>query len=168
MLIVLLNDRAFDRQRVRRSLRYAQRRAAGGERPQVQPLSHHRAVLADRGPRCSPAATITRSGWAAIYKLAASAPGYNSIRPKSTTPLAMTLKLNGYSTAQFGKCHEVPVWETSPAGPFDAWPTGGGGLSISTAFSAARRISVLHRSTRAPLAIEPDKTPERVITSSKT
>ena len=29
----------------------------------------------------------------------------------------MTLKLNGYSTAQFGKCHEVPVWETSPMGP---------------------------------------------------
>ena len=34
-------------------------------------------------------------------------------------PLAETLKLNGYSTAQFGKCHEVPVWETSPMGPFD-------------------------------------------------
>jgi arylsulfatase A-like enzyme len=38
----------------------------------------------------------------------------------------MTLKLNGYATAQFGKCHEVPVWETSPIGPFDQWPTGGG------------------------------------------
>ena len=31
-----------------------------------------------------------------------------------------SLKLNGYSTAQFGKCHEVPVWETSPMGPFEA------------------------------------------------
>ena len=30
------------------------------------------------------------------------------------------LKLNGYSTAQFGKCHEVPVWETSPVGPVRA------------------------------------------------
>jgi hypothetical protein len=20
------------------------------------------------------------------------------------------------------KCHEVPVWETNPVGPFDAWP----------------------------------------------
>ena len=36
------------------------------------------------------------------------------------------LKLNGYSTGQFGKCHEVPVWETSPMGPFDQWPTGSG------------------------------------------
>jgi arylsulfatase A-like enzyme len=49
-----------------------------------------------------------------------------------------TLKLNGYATAQFGKCHEVPVWQTSPAGPFDAWPTGGGGSSTSTASSVAR------------------------------
>ncbi|MFB3048996.1 MAG: sulfatase-like hydrolase/transferase, partial [Acidimicrobiia bacterium] len=37
-----------------------------------------------------------------------------------------TLKLNGYATAQFGKCHEVPVWETSPMGPFRQWPTGSG------------------------------------------
>ncbi len=36
------------------------------------------------------------------------------------------LKLNGYSTAQFGKCHEVPVFESSPIGPFDHWPTGSG------------------------------------------
>ena len=34
--------------------------------------------------------------------------------------------LNGYSTAQFGKCHEVPVWEVSPVGPFHQWPTGSG------------------------------------------
>ena len=61
-----------------------------------------------------------------ITEIATSAPGYNSIRPNTCAPLAETLKLNGYSTAQFGKCHEVPVWETSPMGPFDAWPTGSG------------------------------------------
>ena len=61
-----------------------------------------------------------------ITEIATSAPGYNSIRPNTCAPLAETLKLNGYSTAQFGKCHEVPVWETSPMGPFSAWPTGSG------------------------------------------
>ncbi len=61
-----------------------------------------------------------------ITEIATSAPGYNSLRPNTAAPIAETLKLNGYSTAQFGKCHEVPVWETSPAGPFDRWPTGGG------------------------------------------
>jgi arylsulfatase A-like enzyme len=65
-------------------------------------------------------------GMGSITETATSAPGYTSIRPKSTAPLAETLKLNGYSTAQFGKCHEVPVWKTSPVGPFDLWPTGSG------------------------------------------
>ena len=65
-------------------------------------------------------------GMGGITEIATSAPGYNSIRPNTAAPLAETLKLNGYSTAQFGKCHEVPVWETSPMGPFGAWPTGSG------------------------------------------
>jgi arylsulfatase A-like enzyme len=65
-------------------------------------------------------------GMGSITELATSAPGYNSLRPKSAAPLPEILRLNGYATAQFGKCHEVPVWETSPMGPFDQWPTGSG------------------------------------------
>lgn len=73
-------------------------------------------------------------GMGAITEIATGAPGYSSVRPNSMAPLAETLKLNGYSTAQFGKCHEVPVWQTSPAGPFDAWPTGGGGFEYFYGF----------------------------------
>jgi len=65
-------------------------------------------------------------GMGGITEMATSAPGNCSVRPKSCAPLAQTLKLNGYGTAQFGKCHEVPCWETSPAGPYDSWPTGSG------------------------------------------
>jgi arylsulfatase A-like enzyme len=65
-------------------------------------------------------------GMGGITEMATSAPGNCSVRPKSCAPLAQTLKLNGYGTAQFGKCHEVPCWETSPAGPYDNWPTGSG------------------------------------------
>lgn len=65
-------------------------------------------------------------GMGGITEIAASAPGYTSVRPNTCAPLPETLKLNGYSTAQFGKCHEVPVWQTSPLGPFNAWPTGSG------------------------------------------
>jgi arylsulfatase A-like enzyme len=65
-------------------------------------------------------------GMGCVPDLATSAPGYSSIRPDTCAPLAQTLKLNGYATAQFGKCHEVPLWETSPLGPFDRWPTGSG------------------------------------------
>lgn len=65
-------------------------------------------------------------GMGGITEIATSAPGYSSIRPNTTAPLAETLRLNGYSTAHFGKCHEVPVWETSPMGPFDHWPAHSG------------------------------------------
>jgi len=65
-------------------------------------------------------------GMGGITEIATSAPGYNSLRPNRCTPLAEMLKLNGYSTAQFGKCHEIPVFEATPIGPYDHWPTGSG------------------------------------------
>ncbi len=73
-------------------------------------------------------------GMGSITETATSAPGQSSVLPNTKAPLAMTLKLNGYSTAQFGKCHEVPVWQTSPMGPFDAWPSGGGGFETFYGF----------------------------------
>lgn len=48
-----------------------------------------------------------------ITETATAAPGSSGIRPSTKAALAMTLKLNGYSTAQFGKRHEVPPWQTS-------------------------------------------------------
>ncbi len=61
-------------------------------------------------------------GMGGITEIATSSPGYTSARPNTAAPFAEVLRLNGYSTAHFGKCHEVPVWETSPMGPFDHWP----------------------------------------------
>jgi arylsulfatase A-like enzyme len=46
-----------------------------------------------------------------VPDLATSATGYSSVRPADCAPLAHTLKLNGYSTSQFGKCHVVPLWD---------------------------------------------------------
>jgi arylsulfatase A-like enzyme len=62
-------------------------------------------------------------GMGNITETATSAPGYNSIIPNTKAPVAKVLRDNGYSTAQFGKCHEIPVWQTSPMGPFQQWPT---------------------------------------------
>ena len=36
------------------------------------------------------------------------------------------VRLNGYSTAFFGKNHETAAWEVSPSGPTDRWPTRSG------------------------------------------
>jgi arylsulfatase A-like enzyme len=42
-------------------------------------------------------------GMGGITEITTSAPGYGSVRPNTAAPLAEALKLNGYSTAQFGK-----------------------------------------------------------------
>src|SRR6187431_309404 len=95
-----------------------------------------------------------------ICEIATSAPGYSSVLPKSKAPLAMTLKLNGYSTAQFGKCHEVPVWQTSPLGPFDQWPSGGGGFEYFYGFIGGETNQWYPAIYEGTSPIEPEKTPE--------
>ena len=99
-------------------------------------------------------------GMGGITEIASGAPGYCSVLPNTCSPIARTLKLNGYSTAQFGKCHEVPVWQTSPAGPFDAWPTGGGGFEYFYGFiggEAHQWYPSLYEGTNP---VEVKKTPE--------
>ncbi len=95
-----------------------------------------------------------------ICEIATSAPGYTSVLPKDKAPLAMTLKLNGYGTAQFGKCHEVPVWETSPMGPFDQWPSGGGGFEYFYGFIGGETNQWYPAIYEGTVPMEQDKTPE--------
>jgi arylsulfatase len=99
-------------------------------------------------------------GMGGITELATSAPGYNSIRPKSCAPLAETLKLNGYSTAQFGKCHEVPVWQTSPMGPFEGWPSGGGGFEYFYGFIGGEANQYFPGLYEGTTPVEPERKPE--------
>jgi len=61
-----------------------------------------------------------------IMETATSFPGNTGVRPQDITPLAEILRLNGYSTAAFGKYHETAPWEVSVSGPFDRWPTRSG------------------------------------------
>ncbi len=98
-------------------------------------------------------------GMGGITEIATSAPGYTSRRPNSMATISEIVRLNGYSTAQFGKCHEVPVWETSPVGPFDRWPTGSG-FEYFYGFVAGETNQYypsLHDGTRT---IDPPATPE--------
>ena len=98
-------------------------------------------------------------GMGAITEMATSAPGNNSIRPKEKAPLAEILKLNGYSTAQFGKCHEVPFWEVSPVGPFHQWPTGSG-FEYFYGFVGGEANQYYPGLYQGTTAVEPPKTPE--------
>ena len=99
-------------------------------------------------------------GMGNIAELATSAPGNNSIWPNTAAPLAKILKLNGYSTAQFGKCHEVPVWETSPMGPYRQWPTGMG-FEYFYGFLGGETNQWYPALYEGTTPVEPDKTPGR-------
>jgi arylsulfatase len=79
---------------------------------------------------CSPTRAALKAGrnhhtvnMGFITEMATSFPGDTGQIPNSTAPLAEMLRLNGYSTAAFGKWHETAVWETGVSGPFDRWPT---------------------------------------------
>ncbi len=100
-------------------------------------------------------------GMGSITETATSAPGNSSLRPNTKAPLAMTLKLNGYSTAQFGKCHEVPVWQSSPMGPFDAWPSGGGGFETFYGFIGGENNQWDPALYEGTTPVEPPATPEQ-------
>jgi arylsulfatase len=159
VLVVLLDDAGFGASSAFGGLCHtptAERLAAGG----LKFNRFHTTAL------CSPTrqALLTGRnhhavGMGGITEIATSAPGYNSVRPVEAAPLAEMLQLNGYSTAQFGKCHEVPVWETSPMGPFRQWPTGSG-FEYFYGFVGGETNQWYPAIYEGTTPIEPSKTPE--------
>ena len=67
-----------------------------------------------------------RIGNGQIAELANDWDGYSGQIPKSSALGAEVLRNYGYATAAWGKWHNTPATETTPAGPFDNWPTGVG------------------------------------------
>lgn len=123
VLIVLIDDMGF-----------GQSNAFGGpiNMPTVEQLANsglrynqfHTTAL------CSPTRAALLSGrnhhvnnFGSISETGTSFPGQTGQRPNSVASVAEMLRLNGYSTAHFGKNHETAAWEISPSGPTDRWPT---------------------------------------------
>ena len=82
---------------------------------------------------CSPtrAALITGrnhhvAGFGVVGELTTGYPGYDSIILKANGTIGTILKENGYATSWFGKEHNTPSYQATPAGPFDQWPVGMG------------------------------------------
>ncbi len=126
VLIVLLDDMGF-----------GQSSAFGGpiDMPTVDALARqglrynefHTTAL------CSPTRAALLTGrnhhpnnLGAIEELSTAFPGNTGVRPNSIATIAQILRLNGYSTAAFGKSHETPPWQVSPSGPTDLWYTRSG------------------------------------------
>jgi arylsulfatase len=116
---------------------------------------------------CSPtrAALLTgrnhhSAGTGVIIEMGTGFPGYTGIIPQSTAMLPEILRDNGYATAMFGKAHNTPEREISPAGPFNRWPTGQG-FDYFYGFNqgeTSQWYPVLYRNTAA---VSQPKSPEQ-------
>ncbi|RYD90857.1 MAG: arylsulfatase, partial [Sphingomonadales bacterium] len=80
---------------------------------------------------CSPsrAALLTgrnhhQTGSGFLSDLPTGYPGYTGRIGRDTATIAQVLRLNGYSTAMFGKHHNLPPQDRSIASNHDSWPTG--------------------------------------------
>jgi arylsulfatase len=105
----------------------AEKLAAGGRELN---RFHTTALCSPTRPALLTGRNLHTAGMGGVTQPAPGALGYSAVLPNTISPLAKTLKLNAYGTAQVGTCHEVPVWQTSSNGPFDAWPTGGRGMVV--------------------------------------
>jgi arylsulfatase A-like enzyme len=83
---------------------------------------------------CSPTRAALKSGrnhhvnnMGSIIETGTAFPGNTGQIPTDVAPLAEMLRHNGYSTAAFGKWHELAAWEASASGPLTRWPTGPNG-----------------------------------------
>jgi arylsulfatase A-like enzyme len=107
------------------------------------------------------------AGMGGITEIATGAPGYNSVLPNTISPLARTPKLNGYSTAQFGKMPRSASVGDESGGAIRRLANGRRRLRIFLS-SAARRTSGTRHCMKAPRRSNPSERPKRVITSWRT
>lgn len=94
-----------------------------------------------------------------IAELANDWDGYSGHIPRSSATVAEVLRLYGYSTAAFGKWHNTPAEETTPAGPFDNWPTGVG-FEYFYGFLAGEASQYEPNLVRNTTSVLPPKSPE--------
>jgi arylsulfatase len=97
-------------------------------------------------------------GFGTVAEWGAGYPGYNTLWPKDSACAAEVLKDDGYSTAAFGKWHNTPMWQVSPAGPFDRWPTGFG-FEYFYGFISGADNQYYPRLFRDTTPVEPPSTP---------
>jgi len=79
---------------------------------------------------CSPTRAALKSGrnhhvtnMGSIVETGTGFPGNTGSIPQNVTPVAEMLRLNGYSTAAFGKWHELAAYENNMASTHERWPT---------------------------------------------
>ena len=101
-----------------------------------------------------------RVGSGQIAELANDWDGYSGHIPKSSALAADVLKDYGYSTGAWGKWHNTPAEETTPAGPFENWPTEIG-FEYFYGFLAGEASQYDPNLVRNTTSVLPPKSPEQ-------
>jgi arylsulfatase A-like enzyme len=99
-------------------------------------------------------------GTGVIIEMGTGYPGYTGVIPKSTGLVSQTLRDNGFATAMFGKWHNTPEPDISPAGPFDRWPTGLG-FDYFYGFNQGETHQYYPTLYRNTVMVKAPKTPEQ-------
>jgi arylsulfatase len=99
-------------------------------------------------------------GTGVIIEMGTGFPGYTGIIPQSTALIPAILRNNGYATSMFGKWHNTPEPDISPAGPFDRWPTGFG-FDYFYGFNQGEAHQFYPTLYRNTVMVSPPKTPEQ-------
>jgi arylsulfatase A-like enzyme len=100
-----------------------------------------------------------RIGNGQIAELANDWDGYSGEIPKSSALAAEVLRDYGYATGAWGKWHNTPAIETTPAGPFHNWPTGIG-FEYFYGFLAGEASQYEPNLVRNTTSVLPPKAPE--------
>ncbi|MCO6043226.1 arylsulfatase [Aeoliella sp. ICT_H6.2] len=98
-------------------------------------------------------------GTGVIIEMGTGFPGYTGIIPRSTALIPQVLRDNGYATSMFGKWHNTPEPDISPAGPFDRWPTGLG-FDYFYGFNQGEAHQFYPTLYRDTTLVSPPKSPE--------
>ncbi|UJA20516.1 arylsulfatase [Thermoleophilia bacterium SCSIO 60948] len=100
-----------------------------------------------------------RIGNGQIAELANDWDGYAGEIPKSSALCADVLKEYGYATGAWGKWHNTPAIETTPAGPFHNWPSEIG-FEYFYGFLAGEASQYEPNLVRNTTSVLPPRTPE--------
>lgn len=98
-------------------------------------------------------------GTGVIIEMGTGFPGYTGIIPRNTALIPEVLRDNGFATSMFGKWHNTPEPDISPAGPFDRWPTGLG-FDYFYGFNQGEAHQFYPTLYRDTTLVSPPKTPE--------
>lgn len=94
-----------------------------------------------------------------VQEIATGYPGYSGIIPRNCATVAELLRQNGYATGWWGKNHNIPDNQTSPAGPFDLWPTRMG-FDYFYGFVGGETDNFHPSLYRDTVPVDPPRTPE--------